>query len=209
MPRSDRLHALLSLLQDGKTHRAQDLAQRFGVTPRTIYRDMARLCATGAPVQGTPGTGYRATSETTLPPLNLSGAELEVFRLGLGVISDAGDDIQKAAALSLLGKLDTALAEGPSALSPTPPSPRLQQHLARIRQAIATRQRLRISQGGYTAIIRPLRLDFFGRIWRCICWDETADAFDDIPLTDITALAVLPSLFVEEPGKTLKDYLTH
>lgn len=209
MSKFARLHALLNILQDGRTHRADDLAAQFNVTPRTIYRDMAQLMSSGAPLEGTPGAGYRATSETTLPPLNLSGTELEVFRLGLSVVSDAGDETQKAAALGLLEKLDQALADGPSALSPLPPTPQLQQNLARIRQAISTRQRLRISQRSYMTTIRPLRLDFFGRIWRCICWDETADGFDAIPLTEITSLTVLPSLFVEEPGKTLRDYLTH
>lgn len=209
MNKSARLQAILSVLQDGKLHRADDLAKRFDVTLRTIYRDMAQLMASGAPVEGTQGAGYQVTAETTLPPLNLTGPELEVFRLGLSVVSDAGDETQKSAALSLLEKLDDALADGPSVIGPLQATPQQQQTLARIRQSIATRQRLRISQGSYATTIRPLRLDFFGRIWRCVCWDETSDGFDAIPLTEITSLTVLPSLFIEEPGKTLRDYLTH
>lgn len=209
MARSDRLQLLVTLLQDGKLHRAEDLAEAFGVSTRTIYRDMSRLQATGVPVSGTPGGGYRATAETTLPPLNLDGAELEVLQLGLSVISDAGDETQKAAAGSLLEKLNAALLEGPrdTAVSPIRPAPDAQRYLAQVRQAIATRQKLRVSLGAYTTVIRPLRLDFFGRIWRCICWDERASDFASIPLADLRFLATLPGLFVDEPGKTLNDYM--
>ena len=208
MTKTTRLQSLISLLQDGKIHRAEPLARQFDVSLRTIYRDMAQLAASGVPIKGIPGEGYQATAETTLPPLNLTGTELEVFRLGLSVITDAGDATQKEAALSLLAKLDTALAEGPSALSPQSPSPSLQRHLTQIRQAIATKQKLRISQGNTTSVIRPLRLDYFGRIWRCISWNEAQSDFDATPVTEITFLAVLPGLFVDEPGKTLRDYLT-
>lgn len=208
MSRSNRLSRITTLLQDGRVHRAEDLAAQFGVSLRTIYRDMARLKNSGVPLQGTPGDGYRATAETTLPPLNLTGAELEVFRLGLTVVSDAGDEEQKTAAQSLLQKLDQALADGPSPTSPLTPGPNLQQYLGLIRQAISARQRLRVTMGSNAQIVRPLRLDYFGRIWRCICWNETLNAFDALVVADILYLVALPSLFIDEPGKTLKDYLT-
>jgi predicted DNA-binding transcriptional regulator YafY len=208
MPLLNRLSQITTLLQDGRVHRAEDLADQFGVSPRTIYRDMARLKNSGVPLQGTPGDGYRATAETTLPPLSLTGAELEVFRLGLSVVSDAGDVDQKTAAQSLLEKLDQALVDGPTPLTPLPPSPNLQQNVSLIRQAISARQRLRVSVDANSQIVRPLRLDYFGRIWRCICWNETLNDFDALVVADISYLSALPSLFVDEAGKTLKDYLT-
>lgn len=209
MSKSDRLNHLTALLQDGKTHRARDLAATFGVTERTIYRDMARLQANGVPVRGTPGEGYAATAELTLPPLSLTGAELDVLRLGLGVIADAGDAAQQQAARDLAEKLEFALGDGQAQVASTPlvPNAQLQQHLGLIRQAITTRQRLRVTLHRHTSTIRPLRLDYFGRIWKCICWDETAGQFAALPINDLRMLAVLPSLFVDEPGKTLHDYL--
>lgn len=208
MSRSERLNHIVALLQDGRIHKAETLADQFGVSQRTIYRDMARLQHSGVPFEGTPGTGYRAAAETTLPALNLTGTELEVFRLGLSVVTEAGDESQKAAALSLLTKLDEALSGGPDIKSPFAPSPKLQQNLALIRRAISTRQRLRVTISARSNTIRPLRLDYFGRIWRCICWNETIETFDAVLVGDITFLAALPSLFIDEPGKTLKDYLT-
>jgi predicted DNA-binding transcriptional regulator YafY len=209
MSKQDRLSALVALMQDGKTHRAEDLARGFGVSERTIYRDMARLMATGVPVSGTPGEGYRATAETTLPPLNLTGAELEVLTLGLSVLAEAGDTAQQAAARSLQAKLADLLADGAGTAADAPlrPDAQVQRHLTQIRQAIGTRQKLRVTRRGRNVIIRPLRLDFFGRIWRVVCWDEALGDFAALPVGDISLLATLPGLFVEEPGKTLQDYL--
>lgn len=209
MTKQARLSAVSALLQDGKTHRASDLAEKLGVTQRTIYRDMAYLQSTGLPVRGTPGEGYTATAELTVPPLSLTGEELDALRLGLSVIIDAGDTAQQAAALSLADKLEDALTDGQSSLaaSPLPATANLQRHQTQIRQAIAAKQKLRITYDSRTTTLRPLRLDYFGRIWKCIGWDEQFQEFAAIPLVDITMIAVLPGLFVDEPGKTLQDYL--
>ena len=209
MGKSLRLQSITAQLQDGKTHRAEDLAVSLGVTTRTIYRDMDHLQATGVPVNGTQGEGYRATAVVTLPPISLSGDELEVLRLGLSVIADAGEIGQQQAALGMIAKLETALGDdlGSAPLAPTRADPNLQRHLTQIRQAIAARQKMRVSVGNRNTTIRPLRLDFFGRIWRCVCWDEILNDFDAIAVNDIKFVSVLPGLFVDEVGKTLRDYL--
>ncbi len=209
MSKSERLQSITALLQDGKTHKAEDFAAMLGVTTRTIYRDMAYLQATGVPVSGTQGEGYRATAEVTLPPISLSGDELEVLRLGLSVIADAGEVGQQQAARAMIEKLETALGGDldSTPLAPTRAEPNVQRHLTQIRQAIAARQKLRISIGNRNTTIRPLRLDFFGRIWRCVCWDEILNDFDAIAVNNIKFVAVLPGLFVDETGKTLRDYL--
>ena len=209
MRKSSRLTALTSLLQDGKTHKADELAEAFSVTARTIYRDMAQLQASGVPVKGTPGEGYRATAEVTVPPLSLTGAELEVLRLGISVIADAGEDAQKAAAETLHDKLELALGQdlGSTAIAPITANAQIQRHLAQVRLAISARRKLRVTVRAHTSTIRPLRVDFFGRIWRCVCWDEGQNGFDALPLVEVSFVAVLPGLFVDEPGKTLKDYL--
>ena len=49
----DRLVRLIDRLRDGRLHRAEDLARLFGVSPRTIYRDMGKLGAAGLSIVGT------------------------------------------------------------------------------------------------------------------------------------------------------------
>ena len=47
--RSQRLYALSRILRDGAVHKAASLAARLEVSERTIYRDIARLEASGLP----------------------------------------------------------------------------------------------------------------------------------------------------------------
>jgi len=71
--RTDRLHALYEELRrrgpDGAT--GPELAERFGVSIRTITRDLATLQRTGAPIvaQRGPGGGYALDTSATLPPV--------------------------------------------------------------------------------------------------------------------------------------------
>ncbi|WP_414169162.1 helix-turn-helix transcriptional regulator [Streptoverticillium reticulum] len=64
---------------------APEIAARFGVTERTVYRDMAALTAAGIPVQATPGKtgGYRLAADTALDPLTIdSDHALRLYVLG-------------------------------------------------------------------------------------------------------------------------------
>lgn len=57
MTKGDRLAAILITLQSRELVRAQELAERFEVSVRTIYRDMQALSEAGVPVMAIPGTG--------------------------------------------------------------------------------------------------------------------------------------------------------
>lgn len=82
MQRQARLLALTEFLRARKTGvTAQQLAERFGVTMRTIYRDLDTLREAELPVlaeQGR-GGGYALDRHYTLPPLNLSAREAAVL----------------------------------------------------------------------------------------------------------------------------------
>ena len=65
MRRADRLMQLVQILRDGALHRATDLSEATGVSLRTIYRDMETLAASGVPIEGERGIGYRVTAAIT------------------------------------------------------------------------------------------------------------------------------------------------
>lgn len=209
MRRADRLMTLIRLLRDGDLHRATDLAQATGVSLRTVYRDMETLAASGVPIEGERGTGYRVTAAITLPPLNLSMAELEALHVGLAAMREAQDADLAAAATSLAAKLDGVLPEGdaPRALAvyPFADAARGFQHLPKIRGAIRARQKLMVTLDR-DRTVRPLQLEYWGRLWTCVVWCETTRKFDDLRIDQISSCRVLPSLFVEEEGKRLSDY---
>ena len=215
--RNDRLLDLVRLLSDGRLHRAEDLAQRLHVSRRTIYRDMDTLIASGVPIAGERGLGYAATAAITLPSLNLSLAELEALHLGLAVVGEAGDDDQKEAARSLSQKIDAVLPEDRSARGARfgfathafAEASRGFRHMPAIRAAIRARQKLRLLIPGDPHprhVLRPLRLDYWGRVWTVTGWDETTGTFVLLRVDLLEEVAVLPQLFVDEPGRTLADY---
>lgn len=218
--RSERLFAMIDILRDGRLHRAQDMADRLGVTVRTVYRDMDTLEASGVPIEGARGLGYRATAAITLPPLNLTMTELEALHLGIAIVGEGADDELQAAAATLSAKIDAVLPEDRStrptgwgfSVYPFADAARGFDHMPHIRSAIRARQKLSIRYRNETsaqaeAIIRPLKLDYWGRVWTVTAWSETQAAFETLRIDRIDTLKILPQLFVDEEGKRLTDYL--
>ncbi len=214
MRRADRLMQIVQLLRDGALHRAGDIATVTGVSLRTIYRDMETLATSGVPIEGERGIGYRVTAAITLPPLNLSMTEIEALHLGLSAVGETEDTELSQAARSLLSKLDAVLPEDRSrapdgygfAIYPFADAARGFQHLPLIRQAIRTRQKLRIALNDKLRTVRPLQLDYWGRLWTCVVWCETSRDFAEVRVDQITDIATLPGLFVDEDGKSLRDF---
>lgn len=75
MNRIDRLTAILTHLQSKRTVRAAELSDRFGVSLRTIYRDVRALEESGVPIIGEAGQGYSLVEGYRLPPIMFSREE--------------------------------------------------------------------------------------------------------------------------------------
>lgn len=220
MRRTDRLFDLVQILRDGRLHRAQDMADALEVSVRTIYRDMDTLMSSGLPIEGERGLGYMITAEITLPPLNLTMTELEALHLGMAVVGEAADAELQAAARSLSSKIDAVLPEDRRApptgwgfaVYPFADAARGFQHMPPIRAAIRARQKLDITYRSLDATVtartvRPLELEYWGRVWTATCWCELREDFRVFRVDRIEELRVLPALFVDEDGKRLADYV--
>lgn len=210
--RSARLSAIMNRLSGGETLRAEDLAREFGVSQRSIYRDMDTLKASGMPIEATQGSGYRAAAVITLPPLHLNEQELEALHLGLLAVAASADEDLQAAAQSVSEKLDTAMpAEGGTsdqnfAIYPFEHAGTALQHLATLRAAIRSQQRLRVTLGGgRIEDLRPLKLDYWGRVWILTGYGETTQGFVKTHVSSLSSVSILPGLFVSEEGKGLDD----
>src|SRR5262249_8310375 len=96
-----RLLDLLSLLQARRDWPGSTLAERLGVSERTVRRDVGRLRELGYPVESVSGPygGYRLQAGTAMPPLLLDEDEAIAVAVGL----------RTAARASVAGIEDTSI----------------------------------------------------------------------------------------------------
>ena len=79
MNRIDRIAAILIQLQSKKIVKAQDIADRFNISLRTVYRDVNTLNEAGVPVIGEAGIGYSIAEGYRLPPVMFTVEEASAF----------------------------------------------------------------------------------------------------------------------------------
>ncbi|MDX6742264.1 helix-turn-helix transcriptional regulator [Actinocorallia sp. A-T 12471] len=106
---SARLLALLSLLQSRPDWPGRELAERLGVSTRTIRNDVERLRGLGYPVDATRGAAgfYRLGAGAKLPPLLLDDEEAVAVAIGLRAGAGVGG-IEESSARAL-AKLEQVL----------------------------------------------------------------------------------------------------
>lgn len=219
MRRADRLFRLLLELRRGRVVTARELARRLEVSERTVYRDVSDLSASGVPIAGEPGVGYRLAG-FELPPLMFDRDEVEALALGARVVEGWGDAELAAAATTALAKIEAALPSARAHLveetrlyAPTWGERKVERlPLGPARRAIRERRAVtldyRDEKGAASErAVRPLALAFYPPFWLLIAWCELRVDFRNFRLDRCAALTVTERHFDDEPGKRLADYL--
>jgi predicted DNA-binding transcriptional regulator YafY len=185
---STRLLELLSLLQARREWSGAELADRLGVGPRTIRRDMERLRRLGYPVHASPGVagGYRLGAGASLPPLLLDEEEAVAVAVGLRTAASVGVAGIEETAVRALAKLEQVLpkrlrrrvnALGAATVPYPGTGPAVDaETLATIATACRDGERLRFayrSHDGATTrrLVEPHRLVHTGRRWYLVAYD--------------------------------------
>lgn len=107
----DRTVAILIQLQSKKTVKAQDLADRFGVSIRTIYRDIRTLESSGVPIYSEAGVGYSLVDGYRLPPVMFSKEEAVSFITAEKLMQHFTDNNLKKHFQSALFKIKAVLKD--------------------------------------------------------------------------------------------------
>jgi predicted DNA-binding transcriptional regulator YafY len=186
---SGRLLELLSLLQARRDWPGGELADRLGVSGRTIRRDVERLRALGYPVDSLtgPAGGYRLRAGTAIPPLLLDDEEAIAIAVGLRTAARASVTGIEETAVRALVKLEQVLpahlrrrvqALGSATISPPVGGPTVDpQHLTVIAAACRDSECLRFayrSRDGTDSRreVEPHSLVNLGRRWYLVAWDR-------------------------------------
>jgi predicted DNA-binding transcriptional regulator YafY len=187
---SARLLRLLSLLQTPRDWTGTELAERLGVSGRTVRTDVERLRSLGYPVLATRGAigGYRLGAGKALPPLLLDDEEAVAVTVGLRTATGGAIAGIEEASLRALAKLEQVL---PSRLRrrvntlqnytvPVPrddPGPTVDPSvLTTLAATCRDRERLRFDYQDHAGAatlrtVEPYRLVNWGRRWYLLAWD--------------------------------------
>ena len=217
---ADRLFQIIQLLRGGRLVTARKLAEKLEVSARTIYRDIADLQASGAPIDGEAGVGYVLRKGFDLPPLMFDRSEIEAVVLGTRMVEAWGSEALAKAARQALIKIEAVLPDDlrdrvalTHLYSPGGRVPEaLRQRLDKLRDAIRDRAVALIDYrrddgDASRRRIRPLGLFFWGGVWTVVAWCELRVDFRNFRLDRMHSLAILEDSFPDEPDKSLAAFL--
>src|SRR5215471_20624640 len=222
MRRADRLFQIVQRLRRRRAVvTARELARELEVSERTIYRDVADLLASGVPIEGEAGVGYRLPRGAfDLPPLMFNEDEIEALVLGVRVVRGWGDPALARAAEDVLVKVEAVLP--PKLKSRVADSTLFALNLREqkdagalgklgtFRGAIRQSKKIeldyidRLAQPT-TRTVWPLGLFYWGITWTVGAWCELREGFRNFRLDRIESIRVTDVHFQETPGRTLRD----
>jgi predicted DNA-binding transcriptional regulator YafY len=109
MNRIDRISAILIQLQSRRTVKAGDIASRFNISLRTVYRDVKTLEEAGIPIIGEAGIGYSLVDGYRLPPVMFTRDEASAFLTAEKLVAQLTDDANGASYSSAMYKIKAVL----------------------------------------------------------------------------------------------------
>jgi predicted DNA-binding transcriptional regulator YafY len=220
MRRADRLFQIVQLIRGRRLTTAAHLAQRLEVSERTIYRDVADLQHQGVPIEGEAGVGYRLGSGFDLPPLMFTHDEARALVASVRMAQAWQDPAMAQAAEVALGKIMSVLPPAARVAAQAmavyaPPfglEPATQATLQTLREAVQARRKLLLDYSDVSGqpsqrSVLPLGCFYWGKVWTLAAWCESREAFRNFRLDRIANVKILDSIFRDEAGKTLADFL--
>lgn len=189
MNRIDRLAAILIQLQSKRLVKAQEIADKFNISLRTVYRDVKALEEGGVPVIGEAGSGYTLMEGYRLPPVMFSQEEATALLTASKLVQSKTDAGISRHFQTALDKIRAVLRypekdhlEGIDAHIAVMNHPAVQYQpreelwLQQILKAIAAAERIEIE---YTSIeknekskrqLEPVGIYYLGSHWHLIAW---------------------------------------
>jgi predicted DNA-binding transcriptional regulator YafY len=224
--RIDRLTAILIHLQTKRVVKAEEIAERFGMSLRTVYRDVKALMEAGVPIGSEAGKGYFIVDGFHLPPVMFTQDEANSMILAGKLVEKIADKSVREAFNSALYKIKSVLSDddkdGVENLDSNiqvyfrnrsnENNDAFPDHfMTEIQRAVARRQVLKldyVNQAGEVSqrLVEPAGIFFYSLAWHLIGWCRLRNGYRDFRSDRIKNLTNTGAEFKERSTVSLKEY---
>jgi predicted DNA-binding transcriptional regulator YafY len=225
MNRIDRVTAILIQLQSKRVVKAQEIADRFNISLRTVYRDVKALDEAGVPVIGEAGVGYSIMEGYRLPPVMCTREEATAFLTAeklVGKLTDAstrknyGTAMLKVKALlrltekDYLEDMEQHIEVIENQYVPKQGNDTI--HLQQVLQSIASKQLLQLdyfanhNQQQSIRDVEPVGIYYLGENWYMVAFCRLRKDYRTFKFSSINKLTVMDAHF-EQQHPSLKSFL--
>lgn len=222
MNRLTRITAILIQLQSKKIVTAKEIAERFEISLRTVYRDVKTLQDAGIPIGSENGKGYFIVNGYSLPPIMITEEEANALIISEKLILNQGDTSLIKDFNSLLLKIKSTLKnfekENISKLeNRIEPSTNIDKNksnwLSKIQKSITNANVIQIEyfsiykQESTKRNIEPLAVYFTENAWILVAYCRLRNEQREFRLDRILKLTITSETFEYQQNFTLKQYL--
>jgi predicted DNA-binding transcriptional regulator YafY len=227
MNRIDRLTAILIQLQTKRIVRAEEIAHRFEISLRTVYRDVKALMEAGVPIGSEAGKGYFIVDGYHLPPVMFTQDEASSMLLAGKLVDKMADKSVRSAYESALLKIKAVLNE-----SEKDHLQNLESHIevflrsryeskaehefpdhfmTEIQRAVGKKQVLKIDYVSNedqltTREVEPIGIFYYSMAWHLIGWCRLRNGYRDFRADRIKNLVNKGETFEGRNQISLKEY---
>lgn len=227
MNRIERLSAILIHLQSKKVVTASEIAERFSISLRTVYRDINALMEAGVPIGSEAGLGYFLVDGYKLSPVMFSSDEAIALIVAEKLINAFPDRFTQKNFQDALFKIKAVLKgqqkEDLARLSEnlsvyfgnSIPDAKEYPFLQTIQQAIIRRNIVKIEYQSANAPessmreIEPVFLCNYSQEWHVIAWCHLRNEYRDFRIDRMLQAEVTPKPFLKQHQLTIDDYFSN
>ncbi|MBI9069021.1 MAG: YafY family transcriptional regulator [Salinivirgaceae bacterium] len=223
--RIDRLQAILIHIQSKKIVKAQEIADRFEISLRTVYRDIRALEEGGVPIGAEAGIGYFLDENYSLPPVMFTPEEASALLMAGKLIPHMSDkkvnkafqealfkikSVMKSEDKDMLEKLENSVRVY-SGLTEAPKKDSI--FLQDIQNALVKSKVIEVeyfahyNQTFSKRMVEPIGLIFYAMNWHLIGFCRLRNNYRDFRLDRIKNLTLSNETYNKKLDKEFENYL--
>jgi predicted DNA-binding transcriptional regulator YafY len=222
MNRIDRLVGILTTLQSKRIVTVNHLSEKYGMSERTVYRDLKALGEIGVPISFEENKGYTILHGFFLPPISLTSEEANALILITALADKFADRTTREhidnamckirAVINSSTKSDVDFLQSQIRIYKPPTENHTSDFLTVLQQAMINKQLLEIAYVNNSGEksqreIEPIGLTFYSNQWHLIAWCWKRKSYRDFKVGQIKELKNTMEGFRKPKHDDLNEYI--